>query len=132
MIYEDKKRIDGMREKLLRGEWIGNAPTGYEFDRRKVTKEQTIIINEKGELIKQAFEWRALGHTYDTIIEKLKPFGINLYKQALTDIFKNPFYCGLISHNFLEGELVQGKHEALITEDLFLKVNQLKKLMVLK
>jgi hypothetical protein len=33
--------------------------------------------------------------------------------------FKNPFYCGLISHNFLEGELVQGKHEALINEALF-------------
>jgi site-specific DNA recombinase len=123
-----QKSIDGMREKLLRGEWLGNCPIGYEYDRTKVTKEQKIIINEKGAFIKQAFEWRALGHTYYTIIAKLKPFGINLYKQALTDIFKNPFYCGLISHNFLEGELVQGKHEALINEALFLKVNQVKKL----
>jgi site-specific DNA recombinase len=49
-----QKTIDGMREKLLRGEWIGNAPTGYEFVKGAPT--QTIIINEKGELIKQAFD----------------------------------------------------------------------------
>ncbi|UPT69039.1 MAG: recombinase family protein [Sphingobacteriales bacterium JAD_PAG50586_3] len=26
-----QKTIDGMREKLLKGEWIGHAPTGYTF-----------------------------------------------------------------------------------------------------
>jgi len=122
-----QKSIDGMREKLLRGEWLGNCPTGYEYDRSNVSKEQKIIIGPKGEFIKEAFEWRAIGHTYDVIVARLKPFGITLQKQALTDLFKNPFYCGLISHNFLAGELVKGKHEALISEDLFLKVNQLRK-----
>jgi site-specific DNA recombinase len=122
-----QKSIDGMREKLLRGEWLGSVPTGYEYDRTKVTKEQKIIINEKGQHIKQAFEWRALGYTYDIIVAKLKPLGISIHKQALTDMFKNPFYCGLLSHNFLGGELVKGNHEALISEALFLKVNQVKK-----
>jgi hypothetical protein len=31
----------------------------------------------------------------------------------------NPFYCGLISVN---GELIQGKHEALISRDVFERV----------
>ena len=122
-----QKSIDGMREKLLRGEWLGSVPTGYEYDRTHHHKEQRIIINEKGQHIKQAFEWRALGYTYDMIVAKLKPLGINIHKQALTDMFKNPFYCGLLSHNFLGGELVTGNHEALISEALFLKVNQVKK-----
>ena len=122
-----QKSIDGMREKLLRGEWLGSVPTGYEYDRTHHHKEQRIIINEKGQHIKQAFEWRALGYTYDMIVAKLKPLGINIHKQALTDMFKNPFYCGLLSHNFLGGELVKGNHEALVSEALFLKVNQVKK-----
>ena len=37
-----QKTVDGMREKLLRGEWIGNAPTGYSFVKGATT--QTIVI----------------------------------------------------------------------------------------
>jgi len=120
-----QKTIDGMREKLLRGEWIGPAPTGYEFVKGALT--QTIIINAKGELIKQAFVWRANGMTYEQIIEKLKAFGMNMPKQTLTTIFRNPFYCGFMSHNLLNGEVIKGKHPALIDDDLFLRANELKK-----
>jgi site-specific DNA recombinase len=120
-----QKTIDGMREKLLRGEWIGNAPTGYSFVKGAPT--QTIVINEKGEAMKQAFMWRANGMTYDQIIAKLKPLGVTLPKQTLTDIFRNPFYCGFMSHNLLNGEVIKGKHPALIDEDLFLRANELKK-----
>ena len=120
-----QKTIDGMREKLLKGEWIGHAPTGYSFVKGAAT--QTIIINEKGEAMKQAFIWRANGMTYDQIVEKLKILGVNLYKQALTDIFRNPFYCGFMSHTLLNGEVIKGKHPALVDEDLFLRANELKK-----
>ena len=112
-----QKTIDGMREKLLRGEWIGNAPTGYSFV--KVAATQTIIINEKGEAMKQAFIWRANGMTYEQIVEKLKPLGVIMPKQTLTGIFSNPFYCGFMSHNLLNDEVIKGKHPALIDEDLF-------------
>jgi len=119
-----QKTIDGMREKLLRGEWIGHAPTGYSFV--KGAEKQTIIINEKGALVKQAFVWRANGMTYDQISEKLKHMGLTLPKQTLGDIYRNPFYCGFMCHNLLNGEVVKGKHPALIDEDLFLRANELK------
>lgn len=119
-----QKTIDGMREKLLRGEWIGHAPTGYSF--LKGASSQTIIINEKGPLVKQAFIFRANGMTYEQIVGKLKVLGLNMPKQTLTDIFRNPFYCGFLSHNLLHGEVVKGKHPALIDEDLFLRANELK------
>ncbi len=117
-----QKTIDGMREKLLRGEWIGHAPTGYSFI--KGVKKQTIVINEKGELIKQAFVWRADRMTYAQIVDKLKHLGLNLPMQTCTDIFRNPFYCGFIAHNLLNGEVVRGKHPALIDEALFLRANE--------
>ena len=65
--------------------------------------------------------------TYDQIVEKLKPLGVTMPKQTLTDIFRNPFYCGFMSHNLLNGEVVRGKHPALVDEDLFLRANELKK-----
>ncbi len=120
-----QKTIDGMREKLLRGEWIGHAPTGYSFV--KGAETQTIVINEKGELIKQAFIWRSNGMTYDHIIAKLEDLGLTLPKQILTDTFRNPFYCGYISHNLLNGDVAKGKHPALVDEELFFKANQLNK-----
>jgi hypothetical protein len=117
-----QKSIDGMREKLLRGEWIGHVPIGYSFV--KGADKQTIIINEKGKYIKQAFEWRANGMTYKQIVEKLGVLDIKLPMQTLTDIFRNPFYCGFMVHNLLKGEVVRGKHPALISEDLFFRANE--------
>lgn len=120
-----QKTIDGMREKLLRGEWIGNTPTGYSYVKGAPT--QTIVINEYGKLVKLAFEWRANGITYDQIVPSLADLGLKLPKQRLTDMFKNPFYCGYVSHNLLRGEVIRGKHPPLIDEELFLRANETKK-----
>jgi len=40
-------------------------------------------------------------------------------------MFRNPFYCGLISITTLQGKIVVGKHEKLISQELFLSVNDL-------
>ena len=66
--------------------------------------------------------------TYEQIIERLKPLGVIIPKQTLGDIFKNPFYCGFMSHNLLNGEVIKGKQPALIDEGLFLRANEIKKL----
>lgn len=122
-----QKSIDGMREKLLRGEHLGNCPIGYKYLQGGKGKVQVIGFSDKAPFIKQAFEWRAMGLTFEQIAEKLKPHGIRLPKQTLTKLFQNPFYCGLIAHNFLDGELAKGKHEALISEELFMRVNKQRK-----
>jgi len=119
------KSIDGMREKLKRGEWIGACPTGYSYV--KGAEIQTIVVNKTGRLIKRAFELRAGGMTYEEITTYLKKSGLNLPKQTLTDIFRNVFYCGYLSHTFLNGEVIKGNHPPLISETLFLNVNQLQK-----
>lgn len=122
-----QKCVDGMREKLKRGEWLGAAPTGYSYDRTHGGKEQKIIINENGKVLQKAFHWRLEGHSNPQIVEKLKALGLTLPFQRISEIFRNPFYCGLISHNMLNGEIVDGKHPALVSKEVFLKVHQLNK-----
>ena len=48
----------------------------------------------------------------------LKAQGVKIYKQKLSMIFSNPFYCGIISNKLLNGKLVEGQHEKLISKTL--------------
>lgn len=121
-----QKSIDGMREKLLRGEWMGVVPTGYEYVEKSGRKGQQIIINEKGELMKLAFEWKLKGMPNIEIAKKLNSMGLKITFQLLTNAFQNPFYCGYIANSLLKGEVVKGNHPALINEDTFIKVNKMK------
>ena len=123
-----EKCVAGMKEKLLRGEWIGYPPSGYSYDRSGGGKEQRIVINERGNQIKQAFLLKASkGLTNTEIAEITSRMGERLTNNRLTEILRNPFYCGYISHNLLEGEMVKGKHEPLISEEIFLQANDLLK-----
>lgn len=122
-----EKCTAGMREMLLKGQWCSKAPLGYDQVTNKKTKEQTISVNETGKLIKKAFYWKADQNLSNTeILSKLKDLGLNLRKQKLSELFANPFYCGILSHNLLNGEVLEGKHEKLIPKEIFLKVNNLK------
>lgn len=89
----------------------------------KGRREQIFTINEKGKLIKQAFNWKADGISTTEISLRLKARGLTLYRQSLQRIFNNPFYCGLISHKLLDGEIIEGIQPPLILKELFLKVN---------
>jgi site-specific DNA recombinase len=120
-----KKCIDGMREKLLKGEWIGHAPIGYSFDYANgLGKEQKIVFNEKAKLIKEIFLWKAGENmSLPMILRKLRARGLKMHIQSLAKVLHNPFYCGLVTHNLLQGEIVKGKHPALISNELFLRAN---------
>src|SRR5205814_105727 len=39
--------------------------------------------------------------------------------------FKKPFYCGLINHGMLDGQVIKGNHPPLVSVGLFLKVNEI-------
>ena len=41
-------------------------------------------------------------------------------------IFSNPFYCGVIVNKMLNGKLIKGNHPALISEEDFLEVNNIR------
>ncbi|MBI3136095.1 MAG: recombinase family protein [Bacteroidetes bacterium] len=116
-----EKCMTGIKEALLRGEWVNATPIGY--DSIRINGKRILKVNEKGELLRQAFIWKSQGLTSNVIRDRLKEKGLNIPNQTMSHIFHNPFYCGLMAHNALQGEVVQGTHEALISKDLFLKVN---------
>ena len=118
-----QRSVAGMREKFKRGIWVAKPPIGY--DVVKINGVRKIVVNEVGKKIKKAFQWKGEGVKNEAILDKLRSMGVSLNKQHLTKLLKNPFYCGLLSHNMLEGEIVEGEHEKLISKELFLKVNEI-------
>jgi site-specific DNA recombinase len=123
----------GMKEMLLNGYWCTKAPLGYtQITRKKrenmtLDERQKITVNETGHLIRKAFYWKAHDRLPNVeIMQKLKNLGLVLRKQQLPDILANPFYCGILSHNLLNGEVLEGKHEKLISKELFLQANNVK------
>jgi site-specific DNA recombinase len=120
------KIIAGMREKMMKGYFATKVPVGY--DQITIKGQQTITINEKGKFIKLAFQYKAKQNmSLVDISERLKKQGFNITDKRLSDILKNPFYCGIITHSLLNGEVYEGKHPALISEELFMQANEVMK-----
>lgn len=115
-----KRCVDGTKAKLRQGYWCGHAPMGYVWVNKVLH-----IDKAKAPLIKNAFIWKyedpALSS--EEIRKKLKARGLSLPRSTMSQILRNPFYCGMIANNLLEGEIVQGKHEPIISKEIFLAVN---------
>lgn len=123
--------IPSMIAALKSGIWIGACPTGYDQYGRKVTNEkffsfkQRLEINEKGELLKEAWAWKVSGLFSDAqIIVKLAARGMKINKQTISQIWRNPFYCGIIINRLLD-EPVTGNWQPLVSRENFIKVQQL-------
>ena len=121
-VLRKQRAIAGIKYKLERGIWITRPPQGY--DVIKINGVRSIKINEAGKLVKKAFEWKSQGVKSQDILLRLKASGLSMNKQQLSKIFKNPFYCGIITHGLLSGKLVESTHPAIISKELFLKVDE--------
>ena len=124
--YDNQQRrekcMSGVKEALLRGEWCTAPPLGYDIVRTSGKKQ--IVVNATGKLIRKAFYWKANDRlTTEEIRRKIADNGVRISSQRMSEIFRNPFYCGLIVHNMLDGHIVEGKHEKMISHELFLRVN---------
>ena len=107
---------------LLRGDWPTAAPLGFDIVRSNGVRK--IVVNQKGKLLRHAFEWKSQYNlSNEAIREKLVEKGLKLNHQRISEIFRNPFYCGLMAHNMLEGRVVDGNQEKLVSKATFLKVN---------
>jgi site-specific DNA recombinase len=119
------KTITAMTELLRQGYWLWTPPIGYE-NKKKYHKavEWDIVINEDGEFLKKAFKWKAQNkYSNAEIARKLNALGFKINDKRLHDIFKNPFYCGVIITKMLPGEVIEGKHEPIISKENFLKIH---------
>ncbi|MBI1307075.1 MAG: hypothetical protein GC181_10775 [Bacteroidetes bacterium] len=115
------KTIDGMKERLKRGLFVGIAPIGYDYDRSQ--RHKPLVQTQAAPLIKKAFELKVQGMSNADIVKKLRPQGLDLHQKSMSKLFAQPLYAGFISNKLLEGELVKGSHPPIISKDLFLAAN---------
>ena len=119
-----QKCTAGIKDMLLAGDWPTKPPLG--FDAVKEGRVMKIVINAKGRLLKKAFEWKAFENlSNETIRERLSLVGLKLNHQRISELFRNPFYCGLMVHKMLEGKVVEGNQQRMVSREVFLKVNGL-------
>jgi len=119
-----QKSMAGIKEHLLRGEWCNRPPIGYDIVVHN--KERRIVVNETGQIIKKMFYWKTKERLQNIEIQKrLESYGLKYNLRKIGEILTNPFYCGRIAHKALEGEVVEGKQEKLISEAVFLDANNI-------
>ncbi len=128
--YDNEMRKDkvvkGMVENLRQGYWVATTPFGYTNTKPKYkAREHAYVINNDGELLKHAFKWKAEGEMNNLeIVQRLQTMGSKIEYKSFVRIISNPFYCGFITHSLIPGEIFQGHHPALVSENLFLKANR--------
>ena len=119
-----KKCLTGIKNKLEKGICTFRPPIGY-TKVKEITNDKEITkinINDEGESIRKAFEWKAYDNLANSeILFKLRSEEkLNLDKQQLSKIFRNPFYKGYIKHKMLGDELVEATNfKPLVSEELF-------------
>jgi len=130
-IRKNEVSIPGMKAFLNAGNWLGRTPIGYDHlgpkttDHARYHHRQKIEINEDGKKLQQAWQWKLEGVQDYIIAKRLFSLGLKIDNKRLSDIWKNPFYCGIISNKLLDGEVIVGNHEPLISREMFLKVNHI-------
>ena len=121
------KTITAMTDLLRKGYWLWTPPVGY-INKKKYHKavDWEIVPSKEWKLIKKAFAWKLKGIYSNTdIIDKLKNLGITIDERRLSEMFKNPFYCGVLVSKMIPGEIIEGKHQALVSKEDFLKINSI-------
>ncbi len=120
------KIVTGMKEMLSKGYWVWNLPRGYCDLNKGRASERQIVVSEEGKKLRKAFEWKAYKQMSNVeISRRLKKMGVNFPDKRLNELFRNPFYCGLITNKMMPGEVIEGHHEAMVSKDLFLMANQI-------
>ena len=121
------KVVTGMRELLTKGFWVWAPPRGYKDLNKGKATERKLVVNEEGKLLRKAFEWKAYQQMQNVeIASRLNKMGMNIPEKRLIEIFANPFYCGLIVSKMIPGQVIEGKHESLISRELFLMVHRIR------
>jgi len=115
--------VVGIRRGRLEGRWMGKAPAGY-VNKIKPDKTKYIEINDpEASHIKWAFETIAKGiYATDVVWAMASKNGMKARKSIFWDCIRNPIYCGKVVVPADENNelfLADGKHEALISEELF-------------
>ena len=122
----------GLRTRCEMGWRPGTALTGYLNEKRTDRKCQIFTDPERAPIVKQIFEKVGNGHWSGTKVYHWLKFELNfktrgnknLSRGNLFRILQNTFYYGVFEYPENSGNFYNGKHEPLITKELFDKVQE--------
>lgn len=123
----------GLRARCELGLWPTNAPTGYIKERRMDRKNECLIDPDRAPVIKQMFEKVACEQWSGRKLYHWLKFELNFRTHAgkkhlsLGNIYKildNTFYYGKFEYPKDSGQWYQGKHDPIITKELYDEVQQ--------
>ena len=113
-----------MKECITHGYIPYSIPRGYSNTNKGKAMEQQIIVNTEGKLLRKAFHWKVEKQMRNCeIIRELAKLGLKIDDRRLCEMFKNPFYCGILVSKLTPGEVYSGNHEPLISHEMFLRAN---------
>jgi DNA invertase Pin-like site-specific DNA recombinase len=130
-LENDNKSINvkrGLRTRVEMGLWPGPAPTGYMKEKRMDRKCETLLDPERAPIIKKMFEKVAYEHWSGRKIYNWLKFDLNFRTAvgkkhlSLGNIYKvldNTFYYGVFEYPRRSGNWYTGKHESIVTKELF-------------
>jgi site-specific DNA recombinase len=143
-LENDNKSINvkrGLRTRVEMGLWPGPAPTGYMKEKRTDRKCETLIDPERAPTIKKMFERVAYEHWSGRKIYNWLRFDLNFRSAygkkhlSLGNIYRildSTFYYGVFEYPRSSGNWYTGKHEPIITKELFTLVQEQIKSQVLR
>ena len=126
----------GLRTRVEMGLWPGVAPLGYLNQKLMDKKCQIIVDPARAPMVKKMFEKVAYEHYSGRKIYNWLKFELNFHTRGnkpltLSGVYRildNPFYYGPFEYPRESGNWYQGKHQPLITQELFEKAQaQLKR-----
>jgi len=126
----------GLRARVEMGLWPTMAPLGYLNQRLMDKKCQLIVDPIRASVVKKMFEKVAYEYCSGRKLYNWLKFELNFYTRGnkpltLSGIYRildNPFYYGAFEFPKSSGNWYQGKHQPLITQELFEKAKaQLKR-----
>ncbi len=120
----------GLRSRVEMGLWPGMAPLGYLNQRHMDKKCQVIVDPDRAPVIRKMFEKVAYENYSGRKLFNWLKFELNFYTRGnkpmtlsgIYQVLDNHFYYGTFEHPRGSGNWYQGKHEPLITQELFEKV----------
>ncbi len=125
-----------MKARMQNGYWIHNAPAGYKYIAEKGRGKLLVRDEPLASIVIEGFEGYAAGR-FETQAEVKRFFETHpdfprnkagiITQQRISDILINPLYTGFICSKTYGIDWLQGHHEALISLEVFDKVQQRRK-----
>ena len=122
----------GLRTRVEMGLWPGVAPLGYLNQKHMDKKCQVVLDTERAPIIRQMFEkmayekWsgRKIYHWLRFDLNFKTPGNHNIAVGSIYRVLQNHFYHGTFEYPRNSGNWYEGKHEPIVTKELFDKVQE--------